>query len=209
MTILKAILSSVLFILFIHLTVVWSFLNYFNNKSQFINDYKLIISSTLILTNVIILFILLKKTDSLIPKKTSFKYYVIAIILGFLFVLSQKWLNYIYDFFANTNLSPLTTYNFAIRKFTYNSFASIIILPIAEEFFFRNYIQKGLQEKYKPFISIIVSSILFALAHLPNIHFTFLVVFGGIISAILYHNSKSIIPSFIYHVVWNLTIYMS
>ena len=120
-------------------------------------------------------------------------------------------MNYVYDVIAGMNFASNTTYdfNFELNKFTLNLFAIVVLLPIAEELFFRSYIQNGLQKNYKPLVSIGVSSLLFTLLHLPNLHHTYLVFFGGLISAVLYFKSKSITPSIIFHITWNIAIQLT
>ncbi|WP_416382063.1 CPBP family intramembrane glutamic endopeptidase [Maribacter sp. BPC-D8] len=99
-----------------------------------------------------------------------------------------------------------------------NSIASILIIPFSEEFFFRNYIQKGLQEKYSPILSIFITSFLFGIIHLTdfiyndgmlelNFYKTFAAFFLGIITGLLFFKSKSVGPPILLHIVWNLTIY--
>lgn len=208
MTIARAIFHSILFKLFIQITTVWVLLRRFFDIDIVKQEYGVFINSTIELIGIIIFFHLIKIGKDLIPKKTSALYYLIAIILGFLYVYSQRWLNFIYDVMADTNFTDLTTYkfDFTYDKVSLNSFAIMILLPISEEIFFRSYIQKGLQKKYDPLVSIGVSTTLFALLHLPNMYLSFLALFGGMISAILYHKSKSVGPSIQFHILWNVLV---
>ncbi|MFB9053072.1 lysostaphin resistance A-like protein [Formosa undariae] len=97
--------------------------------------------------------------------------------------------------------------------------ASIFVVPITEELFFRNYILRGLLQNYKPIIAIILSSLMFAFIHIPfislfyefldfSLHQTYITIFGGLLSGILFYKSKSIVPSIIFHIFWNLTSYV-
>ncbi|MFD2564778.1 CPBP family intramembrane glutamic endopeptidase [Aquimarina rubra] len=97
--------------------------------------------------------------------------------------------------------------------------ASILVVPVTEELFFRKYIQDGLTINYKPYQAIIFTSILFAFIHIPFIslfydfmdfsfHRSYITLFGGIISGTLFYKSKSIIPSIMFHLFWNLTSYI-
>lgn len=208
MTISKSILYTIFFFLFVQLTAIWVILNSFLDIQFLINDYNYFVSGMLEITGVILFFFLMKKQKSLIQKNTPIVYCLFAVVLGVLYVFAQKWLNYIYDVFANTDFANQTTYNldFSLDKFTLNTVAIIVLLPISEELFFRSYIQNGLQKNYKPLISIGVSSLLFSLLHLPNVHYTYLVFFGGLISAMLYHKSRSIAPSIVFHMIWNIIV---
>lgn len=206
MSIQKSLLYTLLFFLLIQVTAIWVSLNSFIDIQLLINDYNYFISGIIEFIGVIIFFFLIKNQKALIPKRTSIIYYLLAVICAILYTYSQKWLNYIYDVFGDTNFATQTTYdfNFGLDRFTLNLFAIVVVLPISEELFFRNYIQNGLQKKYKPLVSIGISSVLFSLLHLPNIHNIYLVFFGGLISAIFYFKSKSITPSIIFHITWNL-----
>ncbi|MCW4573365.1 hypothetical protein SAMN06264868_10499 [Venenivibrio stagnispumantis] len=80
-----------------------------------------------------------------------------------------------------------------------------VVQILAEEIFFRGYIQNELLKIYNPFKSIVLSSILFMVAHLilnPSI-FSGLTIFPSIIFGYLYFYSKSVISSFIFHLFSN------
>jgi membrane protease YdiL (CAAX protease family) len=64
-----------------------------------------------------------------------------------------------------------------------------------------------------------MASILFASIHSPYMnlilesskqdwHLFYLTMFGGIISGILYFKSKSIGPSIVFHMFWNIMVYI-
>ena len=96
-----------------------------------------------------------------------------------------------------------------------NVIAFIMIVPFTEELFFRNYLLSALLKNYKPLVSIIITSLLFAFIHIPfgslffeflefSIHQAYIAIFGGLISGILFYKSKSVTPSIVFHVIWNL-----
>ncbi|MBR9847588.1 MAG: CPBP family intramembrane metalloprotease [Algicola sp.] len=100
-----------------------------------------------------------------------------------------------------------------------NFISSIILIPIGEELFFREYIQNNLQKKTKIIVAILFASLLFALIHAPYMnlffeefqqtwHLTYLTFFGGLISGLIYYKSESIGPSIIFHIFWNLTAHI-
>jgi len=211
MNIQKSLLYTFFFFLFVQVTAIWVSLNSITDIQFLIDDYNYFVSATIELIGIIIFFFVIKEQRKLIPKRTSIIYYILAVICAALYAFFQKWLNYVYDIIAGTDFASNTTYdfNFEPNKFTFNLFAIVVLLPIAEELFFRGYIQNGLQKNYKPLVSIGTSSLLFTLLHLPNIHHTYLVFFGGLISAILYFKSKSITPSIIFHIIWNLLVNFS
>jgi hypothetical protein len=77
-----------------------------------------------------------------------------------------------------------------------------ILIPIAEELYFRGLLFKYIRQ-YKPFVwSAIVSSLIFSSIHLSlaSMPFTFLL---GLSSAFLFEKTKSIFPSFFLHAAVN------
>lgn len=175
--------------------------------SHFINSFI-----TLIL--LVLIFKSLKQPDLLKFKKPEPGYYFIAIILGVGFVFFQSILNIVYYQEISFN------YDFTFDHLNSLSvIASIIFVPITEELFFRNYLLRRLLEKNKPIKAIIISSLLFAFIHIPfvslffefmdfSFHHAYIALFGGLIAGISFYKSKSIVPSIIFHVFWNLTSYI-
>jgi membrane protease YdiL (CAAX protease family) len=141
---------------------------------------------------------------------------LLSIIAGFGYPYIQTPLNGIYNLVFDT--SYRITYDYGMEGLlTWNSIAVIFLIPMAEELFFRGYILKQLLTNYKPIIAIGISTCLFALIHLPyqtifldsiqfNGHLAYIAFFGGLISGTLYYKSKSLGPSLIFHVIWNLMV---
>lgn len=74
--------------------------------------------------------------------------------------------------------------------------SAILMIPIGEELFFREYVQNNLQKKTNIIVAILMASILFASIHSPYMnlilesskqdwHLFYFTMFGGIISGIL------------------------
>lgn len=82
---------------------------------------------------------------------------------------------------------------------------SILIVPITEELFFRSFLMKKLGERYNEKNGIFISSLLFALAHLPNPEQVIIAFGGGLIASYFYLKRDSIIPAIIFHIAWNFT----
>jgi uncharacterized protein len=78
-----------------------------------------------------------------------------------------------------------------------------VLTPIGEEFAFRGVLMSGLR-RYGAWVSIVVSTIVFALAHGINLALIPAVVVGGI-AAILYWRSGSVWPGVVVHAVNNGT----
>lgn len=85
-------------------------------------------------------------------------------------------------------------------------FFQILSVSFPEEFFFRGFLQDSLGKDYK---SVVLTSLLFALAHLPKAIFTgdwlsLLSFFPSLIMGWLYMRTNNIIPGVIFHFLANL-----
>jgi uncharacterized protein len=81
-------------------------------------------------------------------------------------------------------------------------FTGVVLAPLVEETFFRGFVYSGLQQKYSWKVAALISSLLFAIAHMQLVALipTFLM---GFVLAYLYQRSKSIWPGIILHLVVN------
>jgi len=213
----KAIFLSILYYAFLVLVELWILLIPREMASLELLKTSHLINSVATLIFLLFIFKLIKQTDLLKLKKADSKYYLIALILGIGFVFFQSILNVIYH---QETSSEFFDYDFTLeRLISMNAIASIMVVPVTEELFFRKYILGSLIENYKPLIAIIISSLLFAFIHIPfasiffenfdfSLHQAYIALFGGIISGVLFYKSKSIIPSIIFHVFWNLTSFI-
>lgn len=217
MKLFKAILLTIIYFVSLEVISLWALL--IPQEIKYLDLLK-VLTAINMLVNLIILMVvfkLIKRSDLLILEETKNKFYLFAMFLGIGFVFFQSILNIIYDQEIPTDMF---IYNFTLDRLTsLNVIAAILIVPITEELYFRKYIQGGLTKNYKPYQAILVSSILFAVIHIPfvslfyefsdfSLHHAFITMFGGIISGILFYQSKSIIPSILFHLFWNLTSYI-
>lgn len=215
MNIPKSTLYTIYYIIFTTSIALWVFLIPFEKYPSLIKNGHFFNS---LLTIICVSFFLKNKegTDFLIIKRTKLKFYLIAIGFGILFPLIHAVLRFIY---YQENLNSILTYEFDISRI--NSLAiiaSILIVPIIEEFFFRKFIQGNLIQNYNAFVSILITSLLFAFIHFPFLSFfskyiefsmyqAFSTFFGGIIMGLLFYKSKSVGPSIVLHMIWNMMAY--
>ncbi|WP_204346630.1 CPBP family intramembrane glutamic endopeptidase [Psychroserpens algicola] len=218
-SILKAILATLLYLIGIELIGSWSLIA---ETIGFESHYKyyFLIQGTLQLIGVLIfIYFVRKRTFKNLIKKTHRKWYLFALILGISFVFMQTPLKQIYNLLFGTEY--YIAYRFdGLPKFkNINMISAILMIPIGEELFFREYIQNNLQKKLNKIIAILLASLLFALIHSPYMnlilessnqdwHLFYLTIFGGIISGILYYKSESIGPSIVFHMFWNIMVYI-
>lgn len=91
-------------------------------------------------------------------------------------------------------------------KFDIPIFISICLLsPLIEEIVCRGIIIDLLKEKYNSKHTIIISAIIFYIIHGSLMNLS--VLLFGVLSAIMRLKSESIIPSLIWHFIWNSFIY--
>lgn len=137
----------------------------------------------------------------------------VAFVLGLLTIFLQQLLALVYSQITGLSWSFELTFNPAALLY-WGTIATVFLAPIAEELFFRVVIQKRLQMRNTPAISIQVTALLFALLHLPwysyflgyPVHFfqPFVTFFLGLISGWLYYRSGTVAPSILFHSVWNV-----
>ena len=137
---------------------------------------------------------------------------IVSILCGVFIVYIQTPLNYLYQYlpgvnhFDGFNKEVLDFKIYFLPKFI----SSIILIPIIEEFIFRKLIFGNLILSNNILISIIYSSLLFASIHLPDVSQFYTTILGGSIAAILfYKSSNQIIYPIVFHVTWNLIVYLS
>ncbi|PEC21572.1 CPBP family intramembrane glutamic endopeptidase [Bacillus cereus] len=82
----------------------------------------------------------------------------------------------------------------------------VIITPVKEEILFRGILYRFLEKKYNFLVGIIISSFIFGILH-GGLLITATIM--GIVFAMLYKKTQSIIPSIILHIVWNLLVSIS
>lgn len=81
-----------------------------------------------------------------------------------------------------------------------------IITPVKEEILFRGILYRFLEKRYNFLVSIIISSFIFGILH-GGLLITATIM--GMVFAMLYKKTQSIIPSIILHIVWNLLVSLS
>jgi len=89
-------------------------------------------------------------------------------------------------------------------EFIIASFTIVLCGPIVEEIMFRGFLQKHLSIKLPPWLAILITSTLFALAHykiISNILPAFMV---GIFCGIIYYRTNKLILCILYHSFFNL-----
>lgn len=213
----KLTLSTLSFVLLTELIAVWVFLDLWFNIASYIDNYYFLINGSIEVVLVTAFILFLDGFEGIIPDRAPKKFYLIALFTGMAFVFAQYPLYQLYNFLFGTDINIVLDFDL-IRLKTINMLAMLFFVPIAEEIFFRQFIQRRLQLTFNKFYSILLSAISFSIVHL-NIGAIFLehsgfsfdaayiALFGGIISGTLYSKSDSIGPSILFHIVWNFVAF--
>lgn len=208
MSITKSVIFTILFIVTLTITSLLLFFeeNIFQLRVSFL------INSILHFLIIIGFLKLYKKGKYFVFNSVSWKFLLTASLLGFIYPFFQSILKIIYFFEINENFFNL---KLDLLEFSVASISTCIIVPIKEEMFFRGFLLKGLFNKYnKPFLVILITSILFGSIHLNflafffntmefRLHHMYLATIGGIIAGVIYYKSDSVWSSIVFHVFWN------
>lgn len=81
-----------------------------------------------------------------------------------------------------------------------------VVAPLAEELLFRGYLYPALREKMSKFAAVGISAILFALLHMNPVA-TVPIIVIGIVLAMLYETTRSVIPCAVCHAMNNLLVF--
>jgi membrane protease YdiL (CAAX protease family) len=215
----KAILATLLYLIGMELIGSWFLIAEAIGFESY-NNYYLLIQGTLQLIGVLIFIYFIKNwTFKNLIKKIHRKWYLFALILGISFVFMQTPLKWIYNLLFGTEYEIAYRFDGLPKFKNINMISAILMIPIAEELFFREYVQNNLQKKTNTIVAILLASLLFASIHSPYMnlilessnqdwHLFYLTIFGGIISGVFYFKSKSIGPSIVFHTFWNLMVYI-
>lgn len=216
MTLLKSVVATILFILFLELIAIWTLLALVIDLGVLIDSYYTFVNGCIEVGVVLFFIYKIHGFKGIIPRETKAIYYLYAFLLGTAFIFMQLPLNVVYEFISGIDYR--ISYGFDAHGLqSINAVSVILFIPIAEELFFRRYLQNGLQSKYKSIMAILSASLLFAVIHLPfqtlyiqpssfDPHQAYIAFFGGLISGTLYHLSKSVGPSLLFHLMWNFMV---
>jgi len=145
-------------------------------------------------------------------KDLGLKYYSIirTIWYSFLSLFLIFAINFLYVFLM-TKVFKIAPPASKIEELVINENLSSIILitvvsiiaPLSEELFFRGFLLQAFRKKWGPFTGILLSSIIFAAAHLELYNFIPLMAIGWILGYI-FHKTKSLMPVIFLHAIYNL-----
>ena len=227
----------ILFILYILVFYINSYIhkfllnNFYNCYYALFGKYNKIVDLLISLLFIIVLYLLYLKEMKIIftYKKLNFFFIVKSLI----YILSIGMIYYIiYFIFDNAFLfnffkyfndilsgkKNITIYDILILEKSlrpcfepFMFIATVIISPIFEEILYRGLMYNKLKEISNAFIGVLISSILFALLHIPKYGFginTFFLFLVGILLAYCYEKSNNIYVPIFVHSINNFFIFL-
>ena len=227
----------ILFMLYILVFYINSYIhkfllnNFYNCYYALFGKYNKIVDLLISLLFIIVLYLLYLKEMKIIftYKKLNFFFIVKSLI----YILSIGMIYYIiYFIFDNAFLfnffkyfndilsgkKNITIYDILIleklqrpRFEPFMLIATVIISPIFEEILYRGLMYNKLKEISNAFIGVLISSILFALLHIPKYGFginTFFLFLVGILLAYCYEKSNNIYVPIFVHSINNFFIFL-
>lgn len=130
--------------------------------------------------------------------------YLIIISIG-LHWLERPLFDYQKIIDSYSNIQAVPYYQSPISwLFSYSAVKVIILAPILEELLFRKYIFSGLLKNHSFVVSAGISSLCFALIHIPNYQNLLPTFFFGIIACLIYNKTKNILYPIVLHFLSNL-----
>ncbi|MED1538009.1 type II CAAX endopeptidase family protein [Bacillus pseudomycoides] len=136
----------------------------------------------------------------------SYQTYLYILLTCIINAFADKITN-LYSNSAEIQAEHLGIGNLDEQSLTINIIAILsiaLIGPIQEEIIYRGIILRFLEIRYSFFTGLIISSLLFGLAHGYDFAFIIFATLSGIIDGLLYKKTNSIIPGIIGHITYNL-----
>lgn len=127
--------------------------------------------------------------------KVIFVYSVIVIIVAVLFVVVTSFIG---DLWENSKTEAMQQ-NKTFYAITITFISAAIISPIYEEIFYRGFIYRWLRTRMGFTGAVLLSSIIFTVAHIPTYNVMPVNFFSGVMFALAYERTNSILPSIIIH----------
>ena len=217
--ILKAILATLIYLISIELLGAWALIAEALGSEDYYLYYNLVQGALQFLAVLTFTLIVQRRNLGFWKERIPIAWYLAAASLGVIFVFAQTPLNWLYNTVFQSDYPIEYNWDGLAQLLNPNTIAIILLAPIAEELFFRNYIQKYLERRNNALLALICSALLFALIHAPYMnllvasanqdwHMPYMAFFGGVLSGTLYYKTKSLGPSILFHVFWNLTAFL-
>ncbi|HDR7641674.1 MULTISPECIES: CPBP family intramembrane glutamic endopeptidase [Bacillus] len=140
----------------------------------------------------------------------SYQTYLYILLTCIINTFTDKITN-LYSNSAEIQAEHLGIENLDEQSLTINIMAILsiaLIGPIQEEIIYRGIIIKFFETKYSFLVGLILSSLLFGIAHNYDIPFIIFATVMGIMYSLLYKKTNSIFPCIIAHITYNLSTFL-
>lgn len=142
-----------------------------------------------------------KKLNSLNPELL---FYLLIICIGIHWLERPLFdFNKIINSYSNIEAAPYTQAR-PSWLFSYTAIKVVILTPVLEELLFRKFLFSNLLKRHSLVVSVGISSLCFALIHVPNYRNLLPTFFFGIITCLVYYKTKNILYPILLHFLSNL-----
>lgn len=121
---------------------------------------------------------------------------IVLLFAGYMIIIPHNYL--LYELGVDTQGDQIFEIFSKLESPAWFIAAGAIVAPLVEEIFFRGFLLQGFRQKYGGLSAILLSSFIFASAHLDPVAFIPTLVLGCVL-AYMYHISNSVWPGIIFH----------
>jgi len=121
---------------------------------------------------------------------------IVLLLAGYMIIIPHNYL--LYELGVDTQGDQIFKIFNNLESPAWFIVAGALIAPVVEEIFFRGFLFQGFRQKYGWAVAILLSSFIFAAAHLDPVAFIPTLVLGCVL-AFMYHISNSVWPGIIFH----------
>ncbi|MFO7743757.1 MAG: type II CAAX endopeptidase family protein [Psychroflexus sp.] len=217
MNISKALLLTILFAIFFHISQVGLYFLFIGSEifPEYFKNHWGLINIVSFISAYLVIFKYFWVNKPSVKIISDFKglnltnlIYLILIVFGLQLIDRPFWdMDKIWSYIIVSEFNnEISYFNGFTPAFIYSSIVSLIVSPIFEELFYRKFLLVELMHKNKKITSIIVSSLCFSILHIEtplNLIPTFIF---GIISSIIFIKTNKIGYSIVLHFLMNLLI---
>ena len=122
------------------------------------------------------------------------------LIAGYMFILLHNFILYLLK--IDTQGDEISKIFSQLNSPIWFFLVGVVFAPLVEEIFFRGFLFQGFRQKYGWVPALLLSSFIFAAAHLDPVSFIPTFILGSVL-AFIYHRSNSLWPGIIFHLTIN------
>ncbi|MED1555420.1 CPBP family intramembrane glutamic endopeptidase [Bacillus paramycoides] len=190
--------------------------SFFADKSQIALCESIIDTTGIALQLTILLFFIFKYEPAKRLLLSSFNFRVLKGWRTYAYLLIFFSLNILFNLFVLEHVFPdaLEEQTTALNLHILEQYqillliGSAILTPIFEELIFRGFMLRFFSERFPFWIAAILTSLFFGVAHTYSLGIMVSAFFAGLMMAILYKKTNSIIPTILFHIINNMVAFL-